>query len=60
MRLIITVEVDDDLDATLTDPHEVAEELFDTHDENGNALSQGQLRPYAGHDVIFVGAEWAD
>lgn len=56
-RLTIVIETDDDV-LRAEDPHDVAEELLDDTDSNGNRLRWPALRPYAGVPFRFVSAEW--
>lgn len=57
-RLSIVIETDDDGLRLGEDPHDVAEELLDDTDSNGNRLRWPELRPYADVPFRFVSAEW--
>lgn len=51
MKLTMIVQVDDSVDPTLVDPHEIAEDVVAIYDEH--ARRNGDTR------VEFVSAEWA-
>jgi hypothetical protein len=50
VKLTMTIDVDDTVDPTLTDPHEVAEDVV--------ARYQEHQRVNPGPEVTFVSAEW--
>lgn len=50
MKMTIVIEVSEDTDPTLVDPHEVAELLIDTYDEDNPLFFQPK--------ITFVSAEW--
>jgi hypothetical protein len=51
MRLTIVVDVDDIIDPTLNDPHDIAESIIETYTEMRDANPH---YPW----IEFVGAEW--
>lgn len=52
MRMTMTVEVPDDIDATTTDPHEIGEEMVIAYNDDLRANYRNA------EQVAFVGAEW--
>jgi hypothetical protein len=54
-RLVIEVDVDDSVDPTLVDPHDVAENVVDLYDESRRFVRNVDTFPV----VVFVGAEWS-
>lgn len=61
MRLVVIYAIDDDIDATCTDPHEVVDAIEMSIQPCGSIADAGKLEePFLDKRYRFVSAEWED